>query len=54
MMTHDERIMKRVKEHYDEACSLGKEVVAVFLQGSQNYELDEYSDEYKAMLERTL
>ena len=46
MMTRDERIMKRVKEHYEEACSLGKEVVAVFLQGSQNYKLDEYSDEY--------
>lgn len=46
MMTRDERIMKRVKEHYEEACSLGKEVVAVFLQGSQNYRLDEYSEEY--------
>ena len=46
MMTRDERTMKRVKEHYEEACSLGKEVVAVFLQGSQNYRLDEYSDEY--------
>jgi hypothetical protein len=46
MMTRDERIMKRVKEHYEEAYSLGKEVVAVFLQGSQNYRLDEYSDEY--------
>lgn len=45
-MTRDERIMKRVKEHYEEACSLGKEVVAIFLQGSQNYKLDEYSDEY--------
>lgn len=45
-MLRDEQIMKRVKEHYDEACSLGKEVVAVFLQGSQNYRLDEYSDEY--------
>ena len=45
-MTREEKIMKRVKEHYDEACSLGKEVVAVFLQGSQNYELDEYSEEY--------
>lgn len=45
-MNREEKIMKRVKEHYDEACSLGKEVVAVFLQGSQNYELDEYSDEY--------
>lgn len=46
MSIHEERIMKRVKEHYDEACSLGKEVVAVFLQGSQNYELDEYSEDY--------
>ena len=45
-MNRIERIIKRVKEHYEEACSLGKEVVAVFLQGSQNYELDEYSDEY--------
>ena len=45
-MTRKERIMKRVKEHYEEVCSLGKEVVAVFLQGSQNYEMDEYSDEY--------
>lgn len=45
-MTREERIMQRVKEHYDEVCSLGKEVVAVFLQGSQNYEMDEYSDEY--------
>ena len=28
-MNRTERIMKRVKEHYEEACSLGKEVVAV-------------------------
>lgn len=47
-MTREEKIMKRVKEHYEEACSLGKEVVAIFLQGSQNYELDEYSDEYQS------
>ena len=47
-MNRTERIMKRVKEHYEEACSLGKEVVAVFLQGSQNYELDEYSEEYQS------
>jgi hypothetical protein len=47
-MTREEKIMKRVKEHYEEACSLGKEVVAVFLQGSQNYDLDEYSDEYQS------
>lgn len=45
-MTREEQIMKRVKEHYDEACSLGFEVVAIFLQGSQNYNCDEYSEEY--------
>ena len=47
-MYREETIMKRVKEHYDEACSLGFEVVAVFLQGSQNYNLDEYSEEYQS------
>ena len=45
-MTRKEFINKRVQEHYKEAISLGHEVVGVFLQGSQNYELDEYSDEY--------
>lgn len=45
-MTRKEFINKRVQEHYEEAISLGYEVVGVFLQGSQNYELDEYSDEY--------
>lgn len=43
--TRFENIMKRVKEHYDEARTLGKEVVGVWLQGSQNYNLDtEQSD----------
>ena len=38
---HD-KIMKRVKEHYDEALQYFPEeqIVGVFLQGSQNYELD--------------
>lgn len=46
-MIREEKIMKRVKEHYDEVCSLGFEVVAIFfLQGSQNYNCDEYSEEY--------
>ena len=31
-------VMKRVKEHYDEARKLGYEVVGCFLQGSYNYE----------------
>ena len=38
---HD-KIMKRVQEHYDEALKYFPEeqIVGVFLQGSQNYELD--------------
>ena len=45
-MNREEKIMKRVQEHYDYLQSLGYEVVCVCLQGSQNYGLDEYSDEY--------
>lgn len=45
-MNRTEFINKCVKEHYDEAISLGHEVVGIFLQGSQNYELDEYSETY--------
>ena len=38
----DDVIMKRLREHYDEACGLIPEdrIVGVFLQGSQNYGLD--------------
>ena len=36
----DEKVRKRVQEHYDEAVKLGYEVVMVALQGSQNYKLD--------------
>ncbi len=45
-MNREELIMSKVTDHYNTAVSLGFEVVAVFLQGSQNYELDEYSEEY--------
>lgn len=47
-MTRYDFIMDRVKEHYDEAVSLGFEVVGVFLQGSQNYNLDCYDAEYQS------
>lgn len=48
-MTNSETfIQKRVQEHYDEACALGFEVVGVWLQGSQNYNLDIYTDEYQS------
>ena len=45
-MNREKKIMQRVQEHYDYLQSLGYEVVCVCLQGSQNYGLDEYSDEY--------
>lgn len=39
---HDAMIMKRVKDHYDEALQYFPEdqIVGIFLQGSQNYGLD--------------
>ena len=47
-MNREEKIMKRVQEHYDYLQSLGYEVVCVCLQGSQNYGLDEDSDDYQS------
>lgn len=41
-----EKIMARVEEHFKYLQSLGYEVVCTCLQGSQNYGLDEYSEEY--------
>ena len=42
----DEKIMKRVQEHYDYLIEQGYEVVFIALQGSQNYGLDVYDDDY--------
>jgi len=39
-MNKKDKIMKRLQEHYDEVEKMGYEIVGVFLQGSQNYELD--------------
>lgn len=47
-MNKDEFILKRVEEHYEFAEKQGYEIVMVALQGSQNYGLDVYSDEYKS------
>ena len=44
-MNREERIMNRLQEHYD-CIKDDYEVVGLFLQGSQNYGLDIYSDEY--------
>ena len=45
-MNKDEKIMKRVKEHYDYLQQKGYEIVFLALQGSQNYGLDVYDEEY--------
>jgi len=45
-MLREEKIMKRIQEHYNYLQKNGYEVVCLCLQGSQNYELDEYSAEY--------
>ena len=41
-----EDILARVKEHYDYLIAANYDVVFTALQGSQNYELDEYTSEY--------
>lgn len=41
-----EKIMKRIKEHYDYLIDKGYEIVYLSLQGSQNYDLDIYTEEY--------
>lgn len=46
-MNREEYIMNRLQEHYNEIKDK-YEVVGLFLQGSQNYELDIYDDDYKS------
>ncbi len=41
-------IWARLNEHYKEALSLGHEIFCVVLQGSQNYNLDINTDEYRS------
>lgn len=45
-MTREERIMKRLQEHYDYIEAKGFNIVFLALQGSQNYRLDIYNDDY--------
>lgn len=45
-MNREEKIMARLQEHYDYLINQGHEVVAIMLQGSQNYNLDLYTAEY--------
>ena len=46
-MNRDEYIFKRIREHYEDIKDK-YEVVGIFLQGSQNYGLDVYDDDYKS------
>lgn len=45
-MNREEKIMKRVQEHYDYLEKKGFEIVFLALQGSQNYGLDVYDEDY--------
>lgn len=44
--TRKEHIKNRLKAHYKYIESLGYEVIGIFLQGSQNYNLDIYEKDY--------
>ena len=48
MNKREKIIWDKLVEHYDEARSLGYEIVCVVLQGSQNYNLDIYSNGYQS------
>lgn len=45
-MDKEKYIMSKVKEHHDYLIAAGFDVVCTCLQGSQNYGLDEYSEDY--------
>lgn len=47
-MDRNEFIKSRLQEHYNEVKDLGYEIFVVALQGSQNYNLDLYTDEYQS------
>ena len=42
----DNYIRAKLAKHYEEAQSLGYEIFGIFVQGSQNYGLDLYTEEY--------
>lgn len=44
----NEKIMKRVEEHYKILLDKGYEIIYLGLQGSQNYGLDVYDSDYKS------
>lgn len=50
-MERTEKIMTRLEEHLNHLKSLGYEVVGIFVQGSQNYDLDIYDEDYMSDLD---
>lgn len=48
MKNREELITARLSAHYDYIKSMGHEIVGIFLQGSQNYNLDIYDDDYQS------
>ena len=47
-MNREKYIMNNLKDKYDYLLEKGYKVIALFLQGSQNYNLDIYDDDYKS------
>lgn len=48
IINREDYIKNRLKEHYDRATSLGYEVFCIVVQGSQNYNMDVYTDDYQS------
>ncbi|MBP3630968.1 MAG: hypothetical protein J6J23_05720 [Clostridia bacterium] len=48
MTKREHKISKRLYEHYDYLLKNDFEIVAVFVQGSQNYNLDVYDEDYRS------
>lgn len=54
MNDRDKYIFEQLNKHYQEAKKLGYEIFALVLQGSQNYGLDIYRDDYKSDIDSKL
>ena len=54
MNDRNKYIFEQLNRHYEEAKKLGYEIFALVLQGSQNYGLDIYNDEYKSDIDSKL
>ena len=48
MTNREKHIWTCLREHYEEAISLGHEILVIVVQGSQNYNLDIYNERYKS------